>query len=105
LFRRRADHGSILDVAELRTCAALTLSAWAIACSPQAHTAPVDTKPIPTDARILDEPCSPKGEMLCEVVHMFSGAAAVERRSACIAYIERSGRRVEQCGSLPASQP
>jgi hypothetical protein len=35
---------------------------------------------------------------------MLSGDSAVERRSACIAYTEPSGRRVEQCGSTSASQ-
>jgi hypothetical protein len=71
--------------------------------SPQTH--PVDTAPIPANARILDEPCSPKGVMLCGAVSVLSGDTAVERRSACIVYVEPSGRRVEQCGSLPSSRP
>jgi hypothetical protein len=69
---------------------------------PQTH--PLNTAPIPADARHLEQ-CSTLGSMLCGAVSTFSGEAAVERRSACIAYVESSGKRVEQCGSLPASQP
>ncbi|HEY5445672.1 MAG TPA: hypothetical protein VIJ87_14630, partial [Pyrinomonadaceae bacterium] len=76
-----------------------------IACSPQPQTHPLDTAPIPASARISEEPCSPLGAMLCGAVSIVSGETAVERRSACIAYVEPSGRRVEQCGSLPLSQP
>ena len=75
------------------------------ACSPQPQTHPLDTAPIPANVRILEEPCSTLGAMMCGAVSMLSGETAVERRSACIAYVESSGRRVEQCGSLPASQP
>jgi hypothetical protein len=42
---------------------------------------------------------------MCDIVSFLSNEAAVERRSACIAYIETSGRHVERCGSIPASQP
>ena len=77
----------------------LTIVFPAACLSPQTH--PVDTAPIPANARILDEPCSPKGVMLCGAVSILSGDTAVERRSACIVYVEPGGRRVEQCGSLP----
>ena len=85
----------------------LTLVAvvFPIACSPQSQTHPLDTAPIPANARILEEPCSPLGAMMCGAVSILSGETAVERRSACIIYVEPSGRRVEQCGSLPASHP
>jgi len=74
------------------------------ACLPQPQSHPVDTAPIPANARIVEQ-CSMLGNMLCGAVSMLSGETAVERRSACIAYVESSGRRVEQCGSVPASQP
>lgn len=74
------------------------------ACAPQPQTHPLDTAPIPANARILEEPCSSLGVMLCGGVSTLSGETAIERRSACIAYVEPSGRRVEQCGSLPLSQ-
>ena len=85
----------------------LTLVAvvFPIACSPQSQTHPLDTAPIPANARILEEPCSPLGAMMCGAVSILSGETAVERRSACIIYVEPSGRRVEQCGPLPASHP
>ncbi len=75
-----------------------------VACSPQPQTHPVDTAPIPSNARISEEPCSPRGAMMCGAVSILSGETAVERRSACIAYVEPSERRVEQCGALPTSR-
>src|SRR5688572_12894577 len=74
------------------------------ACSPQPQTHPLNTAPIPNNARVLEQ-CSTLGALMCGAVSALSNEYAVERRSACIAYIESSGRRVEQCGSLPASQP
>jgi hypothetical protein len=41
---------------------------------------------------------------MCQAVSAVSGDKAVERGPACIAYIDTSGRKVEQCGSLPATQ-
>jgi hypothetical protein len=41
---------------------------------------------------------------MCGAVSMLSGDGGVERTSACFAYTEQSGRRVEQCGSISASQ-
>jgi hypothetical protein len=42
---------------------------------------------------------------MCGAVSMLSGdGGGVEGRSSCIAYTEQSGRRVEQCGSISASQ-
>jgi len=76
-----------------------------VARSPQPKTHPVDTAPIPSNARISEEPCSPRGAMMCGAVSILSGETAVERRSACIAYVEPSERRVEQCGALPTSHP
>jgi hypothetical protein len=73
-------------------------------CSMDPQTHPLNTAPIPENVRHLEQ-CSALGSMLCGVMSTFSGEAAVERRSACIAYVESSGRRVEQCGSLPASHP
>lgn len=74
------------------------------ACSMQPQTHPLNTAPIQPNVRYLEE-CSTLGAMLCGTVSTLSGEIAVERRPACIAYVESSGRRVEQCGSLPASQP
>jgi hypothetical protein len=82
----------------------LALSILLNSCSVDPQTRPHDTAPIPTNVHHL-EACSTLGESLCSVMSTLSGEYAVERRSACIAYIENSGRRVEQCGSLPASQP
>jgi hypothetical protein len=73
------------------------------ACAPQPQTHPAETKPIPQNARVLDR-CSSLGEMLCGAVSYLSDEAGVERRSGCVAY-ETKGRRVEQCGSIPISQP
>jgi hypothetical protein len=79
-------------------------TAFPLACfSPQTN--PVDTAPVPANARVLDEPCSPTGVMLCGGVSILSGETAIEHRPACIVYIEPSGRRVEQCGSVSASHP
>jgi hypothetical protein len=47
--------------------------------SPQYHS--LETAPIPSNAYILDEPCSPLGAMLCGAVSTLSGEPAVERRS------------------------
>ena len=74
------------------------------ACSPQPQTHPLNTAPVPNNARISEQ-CSTLGALMCSAVSALSGEYAVERRSACIAYIESNGRRVEQCGSLPASHP
>jgi len=83
----------------------LCVVSWFLsACMPEPQTHPLQTKPIPQDARILDS-CSPLGIMLCGTVSHLADEAGYERRSACMAYIERSGRRVEQCGSIPISQP
>ena len=76
-----------------------------VACSPQPQTHPLDTAPIPANVRILEEPCSPLGAMMCGAVSILSGETAVERRSACVVDVEPNGKRVEQCGSLPLSQP
>jgi hypothetical protein len=82
----------------------LTPALLSLACSPQAQTHPTETAPIPANVRISEE-CSMVGKLMCGAVTMLSGDSALERRSGCIAYTEQSGRRVEQCGSLPASQP
>jgi hypothetical protein len=73
-------------------------------CSMEPQTHPLNTAPIPDNVQHLEH-CSTVASMLCGAMSILSGEAAVERRSACIAYIESSGRRVEQCGSLPVSQP
>lgn len=80
------------------------LGALLASCAPAPQTHPLDTAPIPTTARFAEQ-CSSLGNLLCNAMSTFSGEAAVERRSACMAYVESSGRRVEQCGSLPAAHP
>lgn len=84
--------------------ASLLLLLCVPACSTEPQSHPLNTGSIPTDAKVLDK-CSPGGEMACSAWSLFSGDAAAERRPACSAYVESSGRRVEMCGSLPASQP
>ena len=71
-----------------------------VPASAQTHL--LDTAPIPANVRILEG--SPLGAMMCGAVSIYP-VTAVERRSACIAYVEPNGKRVEQCGSLPLSQP
>ena len=75
-------------------------------CSTQPSSHPLNTarSPIPNDAKMLDS-CSSLGAMACGLMSGVTGDYGVERRSACIAYIERGGTRVETCGSVPASQP
>ena len=102
--RKALKRGQQMATLRLQILFSILLTLFPIACfSPQTH--PVDTAPIPASARILEEPCSPTGALLCGGVSIFSGDTAVERRSACIVYVEPSGRRVEQCGSLPSSHP
>ena len=97
--------GQLLVACGLKVFLRFVVVVLPAACSPQSQTHPLDTAPIPASARILEEPCSPLGAMMCGAVSIVSGETAVERRSACIAYVEPSGRRVEQCGSLPLSKP
>lgn len=78
------------------------LAAPACSTEPQSH--PLNTTPVPKTAKVLDN-CSLAGQMACSVRSLFSGDAGAERRSACSAFIESDGRRVETCGSIPASQP
>jgi hypothetical protein len=82
----------------------LTPALLSVVCSPNPQPHPTEMAPIPANVRISEE-CSTVGKLMCSAVSMLSGDIAVERRSGCIAYTEQSGRRVEQCGSLPASQP
>jgi hypothetical protein len=87
-----------------QTVVGLTPALLSVMCSPQPQTHPTETAPIPANVRISEE-CSTVGKLMCGAVSMLSGDSAVERRSGCIAYTEQSGRRVEQCGSLPAAPP
>jgi hypothetical protein len=73
-------------------------------CSTQPQSHPLDTAPIPSDAKFLTE-CSTKGILACRVMSALSGDYGAERRSACIAYRDSNFKLVEQCGSLPATQP
>jgi len=86
-----------------RTGVALVPALLSVACSPNPQNHPVATAPIPANVRISEE-CSTLGRLMCGAVSMLSGDGGAERRSACIAYTEQSGRRVEQCGSISASQ-
>jgi hypothetical protein len=83
---------------------AVAILLFLTSCSMEPQTHPLNIAPVPDNVRHLEQ-CSTLGSMVCGAVSTFSGETAVERRSACIAYVESSGRRVEQCGSLPASQP
>jgi len=76
----------------------------ATGCSTEPQSHPLNTAPVPATARVVEK-CSLKGEMACSFWSLFSGDAAAERQSACSAYIESNGTRVEACGSVPASQP
>jgi hypothetical protein len=73
-------------------------------CSTQPQSHPLMTRPIPPDAQFLEE-CSIKGVMACRVMSALSGDYGAERHSSCIAYRDSSAKLVEQCGSLPATQP
>ena len=73
-------------------------------CSTEPQSHPLNTKPIPANARVLDT-CSPLGVMACNLMSAMSSDAAVERRPACMAYRDSNWQLVETCGSLPASQP
>lgn len=86
-----------------QTILALVPALLSVACSSNPRSHPVATAPIPANVRISEE-CSTLGKLMCGAVSMLSGDGGVERRPACIAYTEPSGRRVEQCGSLSASQ-
>lgn len=86
-----------------RTVIALVPALLSVACSPNPQNHPVATAPITATVRISEE-CSTLGKLMCGAVSMLSGDSAVERRSACIAYTEQSGKSVEQCGSTSASQ-
>jgi hypothetical protein len=86
-----------------RTVVALVPTLLSVACSPRPQVHPTETAPVPANVRISEE-CSTLGRLMCGAVSMLSGDGGVERRSACFAYTEQSGRRVEQCGSISASQ-
>ena len=73
-------------------------------CSTQPQTHPHETRRIPGDAQFLSE-CSIKGIMACNLMSGLSGDYGAERRPACIAYRDSNFKLVEQCGSLPATDP
>ena len=73
-------------------------------CSTQPQTHPLDTRPIPRDAQFLTD-CSTKGAIACSLMSALSGDYGAEKRSGCIAYRDGNFNLVEQCGSLPATQP
>jgi hypothetical protein len=87
-----------------QTVVGLTPALLSVACSPKPQTLPTETAPIPANVRMSEE-CSTVGKLMCGAVSMLSGDSAVERGFACVAYTEQSGRRVEQCGSVPPSHP
>ena len=74
------------------------------ACSMHPQTHPLDTAPVPTNVTHFEQ-CSTWGTMACSMMSAMSGDAGAERRSACTAFRDKSGTKVETCGSLPASQP
>jgi hypothetical protein len=73
-------------------------------CSTQPQTHPRDTARIPRDAQFLTE-CSIKGVMACSLTSALSGDYGAEKRGTCIAYRDSNLKLVEQCGSLPATDP
>ena len=85
-------------------CMLTLLLALLPSCSTQPESHPLDTAPIPPDAKFLTE-CSTKGILACRVMSALSGDYGAERRSSCIAYRDSNFKLVEQCGSLPATQP
>ena len=92
------------DLLRRQNLFSLLMALFPVACfSPQTN--PAVTAPIPVNARILDEPCSLQGVVLCGGVSILSGDTATEHRSACIVYVDPGGRRTEQCGSVPAAHP
>src|SRR4029078_3466982 len=85
-----------------RTVVALVPTLLSVACSPRPQVHPTETAPVPANVRISEE-CSTLGRLMCGAVSMLSGDGGVERRSACFAYTEQSGRGVEPYGSISAS--
>ncbi|HSF57504.1 MAG TPA: hypothetical protein VLD83_05495 [Candidatus Binatia bacterium] len=73
-------------------------------CSTQPQTHPRETARIPRDAQFLTE-CSSKGAMACSLTSALSGDYGAEKRGSCIAYRDKNWKLVEQCGSLPATDP
>jgi len=86
------------------SCLVILLLELLPGCSTQPQPHPLDTRPIPRDAQFLTE-CSIRGVMACRVMSALSGDYGAERRSDCIAYRDSDFKLVEQCGSLPATQP
>jgi hypothetical protein len=74
------------------------------ACTAQPQSHPLNTAPVPTDARFLEQ-CTSMGVMACSLMSSLSGEAGVERRPACMAYRDSNWKLVETCGSLPVSHP
>lgn len=74
------------------------------ACSMQPQTHPLDTAPVPSNVTHFEQ-CSTWGVMTCRMMSAMSGDTGAERRSACTAFKDKNGTRVETCGSVPASQP
>jgi len=87
----------------LRTVFLLLILPACSSSQPTSH--PLNTGRVPQDAQVFDQ-CSLKGQMACSVMSGLSGDTAAERRSASIAYRDKSSwKLVESCGSLPASHP
>jgi hypothetical protein len=74
------------------------------ACSTHPQTHPLDTAPVPANVTHFEQ-CSTWGVMACNMMSTLSGDAGAERRSACTAFKDANGTRIETCGSLPASHP
>ena len=66
--------------------------------------APARYAPVPSNVAHVEQ-CSTWGAMACSIMSAISGDAGAERRSACTAFKDKNGTRVETCGSVPASQP
>src|SRR6185436_3676723 len=89
-FMERMESGPPIKVHRVQKYFFLLMAGVPLArFSPQTN--PVDTAPIPANARILDEPCSSTGIIVCGVVSVLSGDTSAERRSSCIVYIEPGG--------------
>ena len=92
---------SCLDTVMLMAGPRLNISAavavlLTAACLDPSATQPVMAASSAPGGTSLDE-CSMLGNILCGAVSIISGDTATDGRSRCVARVESSGRRVEQC--------
>ncbi len=94
----------LMAVPRLNIGVALAAVLLTAACMHQpTPTQPVSASSSTAGGTSLDQ-CSMLGNMLCRAVSIVSGETAADGRSSCVARVESSGRRVEQCVSVSPPQ-